>query len=183
MRKSTRGNQEMNLILFRHAKSQQDAEVEDDRARPLAVRGVEAARLVGALLRDRDLVPDLVLCSPAVRTRETWGLAAAQLPSPPPVREIEELYDFGDGSTVLAAIRSEGRASRRLLVVGHNPSLQNLALRLAGKGKDAIRSKMQAKFPTAALGVFRCRASSWGQLDETSCELTDFICPAELGAD
>ena len=134
------------------------------------------------MLADSRPVPDLVLCSTAVRTRETLALVAAQLPFPPDIRYHDELYDFGDGSAVLDVIRQEGGTAKCLRVVGHNPALEALATTLAGPGKDPLRTAMRSKFPTAAMAAFDCDLSRWADLDERSCEFVAFVRPADLMA-
>lgn len=179
MTKKEKSGPALQLGLFRHAKSSRDDSGTEDVARPLAPRGVEAARVMGRMMAERRLIPDLVLCSPAVRARETWALAAAQLPHLPALCETPELYDFGDGTVVLDAIRASGGDSPFLMVVGHNPAFQQLACRLA-TGENGHEARMAEKFPTAALALLDCPVSRWADLAEDSCTLTDFITPRDL---
>jgi phosphohistidine phosphatase len=127
-------------------------------------------------------LPARVLCSPALRAAETWRIVAAQLPRPVAADVIDALYDFGDGGGLLDVIRDRGGTTQRLMLVGHNPALENLAARLIGAGDPGLCAKLQAKFPTAALAVIVFPISDWAPLAEGSGELTHFIRPRDLKA-
>ena len=165
------------LLLLRHAKAVIGEGMEDF-DRPLAPRGEEAARLMGHYMAANDLAPDLVLCSPARRTSQTWEIAARELP-PTQVHLVEALYDFGDGEALLQVIRHQGFAARRLLLVTHNPATQHLALALAGSGNPVQRRQLLEKYPTAGLAVFSA-PGSWQELAEGQCRLDAFIRPRDL---
>src|SRR6478736_5181348 len=107
------------LLLLRHAKAVIGEGMEDF-DRPLAVRGEQAAQAIGRYMAEHDLVPDLVLCSPARRTSQTWEIAARELPETE-VHLVNALYDFGDGEALLNVIREQGGKAKRLLLVTHNP--------------------------------------------------------------
>lgn len=142
------------LLLLRHAKSSWDDPDLDDFDRPLAERGLKAARLIGRELAARDWLPDQVLVSPALRTRDTWRLVAAELPVHPRVAFAEALYDAA-AADILSQLRKADPSSGCLLVLGHNPGLEELAKRLAGSGSEAkARKRLEKKFPTAALARF-----------------------------
>ena len=99
----------LNLMLLRHAKSSWADTGQDDLDRPLNERGKHAAVAVGRYMASNGLVPQLVLCSPARRTRETWGLVAGELPATPEVLFAAEIYDFGDGKALMECLRQQGR--------------------------------------------------------------------------
>ena len=165
------------LLLLRHAKAVIGEGLEDF-DRPLATRGEQAAEAMGRHMAANDLVPDLVLCSPARRTSQTWEIASRQLP-PTAVHLVEALYDFGDGEALLEVIRARGAAARRLLLVTHNPATQHLALALAGSGNPVQRRQMMEKYPTAGLAIL-AHAGSWHDLAEGQCRLDGFIRPRDL---
>jgi phosphohistidine phosphatase len=167
------------LLLLRHAKAVLGGPGMDDIDRPLAERGQKAAALMGHWLAEHDLAPDLVLCSPARRTRETWEIAAHELPRTE-TRFIDELYDFGDGSGLLKAIRKHGGKVRRLLLVTHNPATQALALSLTGTGEKALLRQMAEKYPTAGLGVLSFAGDDWSSTREGTAHLDHFIRPRDL---
>jgi phosphohistidine phosphatase len=165
------------LQLLRHAKSDWDDATADDHDRVLAPRGERAATLVGVHL-SQDGAPELVLCSTARRAVETWERAAAQLPHPPPVELDGALY-LASPAQILARVRRVDDAVRRVLVVGHNPGLQALAVQLAG-GPGSPGAARVGKFATAALATFSIRRGGWGDLDARAATLADFVRPADL---
>jgi phosphohistidine phosphatase len=167
------------LLLLRHAKAVLGGPGMEDIDRPLAERGQKAAKVMGRWLADHDLAPDLVLCSPAVRTRETWEIAARELPKTE-TRFLDPLYDFGDGSALLKAARKHGGKVPRLLLVTHNPATQSLALSLAGSGEKALLRQMAEKYPTAGLAVFTFSGEDWSATAEGKGRLDAFIRPRDL---
>ena len=171
---------ERQLLLLRHAKAVTGEPGMADFDRPLAARGESAARLIGQHLTRCGLLPDLVLCSPARRTRETWDIAACELPQRPETRLIGELYDFGDGAALLAAIRQHGGTAARLMLVTHNPATQALALGLSATGDKSLRRQMAEKYPTAGLAVITFAAGYWVETSAATGRLDAFIRPREL---
>ncbi len=167
------------LLLLRHAKAVPGDHGMADIERPLAERGEKAAKRMGRWLADHDLAPDLVLCSPALRTRQTWEIASRELPATE-TRYLGELYDFGGGSALLKAIRRHGAKIQRLLLVTHNPATQNLALSLAGSGEKALINEMAEKYPTAGLAVFTLPGEGWSRTAEGHGRLDHFIRPRML---
>ena len=135
----------LDLLLLRHAKSSWAEANQPDIDRPLNARGRKAASLIGGALVSRNLLPGLVLCSPAQRTRETWAIAAHEFPSRPPLKIVDELYDFGDGSALLKAIITHGAAATPLLLIAHNPAIQHLALSLTSGDSSKLRRRMDEK--------------------------------------
>jgi phosphohistidine phosphatase len=161
------------LLLLRHAKSDWPDGV-PDRERPVAARGRREAPAVGRWLREQGRLPDLVLCSVAARAQQTWDLVAAQLPSAPAVKADGRVYDATAGD-LLSVIAETADAVRTLVVVGHNPGIEDLAGLLAGKGSDkAAAKRMAAKFPTAAVAVLEFDGS-WSALEPASARLADFF--------
>ncbi|MBN9216954.1 MAG: histidine phosphatase family protein [Mesorhizobium sp.] len=166
------------LLLLRHAKSSWDDPGLADFDRPLAERGVKAARLMGRELAARDWLPDLVLVSPALRTHDTWRLVAAELPVHPRVAFAETLYDASP-EDILSQIRKADLSSNCLAVVGHNPVLEELAKRLAEPASEAkARKRLEEKFPTAAVARFVLEGD-WSGL--SSARLTHCLRPKDLG--
>ncbi|TMJ40502.1 MAG: hypothetical protein E6G89_08205 [Alphaproteobacteria bacterium] len=97
----------LRLMLLRHAKSSWTDPGRDDHDRPLTPRGQKSAPLIGRFMRNQKLVPELVLCSPARRARETWKLASAELRSAPRLLLEDALYDFGNGGRILDMVRAK----------------------------------------------------------------------------
>jgi phosphohistidine phosphatase len=166
------------LLLLRHAKSSWDDPALDDFDRPLAERGLKSARLMGRELAARDWLPDLALVSPALRTSDTWRLVAAELPVHPRVAFAQALYD-ASAADILGRIGKADPSSNCLLVVGHNPGLEDLAKQLAAPTSEAkARKKLEEKFPTAALARFVFEGE-WPAL--SSARLTHCLRPKDLG--
>ncbi|MER5295820.1 histidine phosphatase family protein [Streptomyces pharetrae] len=153
------------LVLLRHAKSAWPPDGPDvpDHDRPLAPRGRRDAPAAGRALAAADCLPDLALCSTALRARQTWELAAAQWGTPPPARHDPRLYAAGVPG-LLAVVREVPPEVSTLLLVGHNPGLEDLVLDLAGDGLDDTLDRVRTKFPTSAIAVLAWRGADWGAL-------------------
>ncbi|MDX8448324.1 SixA phosphatase family protein [Mesorhizobium captivum] len=166
------------LLILRHGKSSWDDPKLEDFDRPLAPRGLKTAPLMGRELSRRGWLPKLALVSPALRTRDTWRLVAQELPKHVPAEFADELYEAAPAA-ILARVRQAKASS--LIVIGHNPGLQNFVLRLAGAGSDAdVFKKVEAKFPTAALARFAVK-DDWANLDFGGARLTHCVRPKDLG--
>jgi phosphohistidine phosphatase len=170
----------LRLILMRHAKSSWSDKALDDRERPLSARGRAAAPRMGEALAERDLVPDLILCSPAKRTRQTLDLVTEGMRAKPRTKVSEALYAFGDGSAYLRAINEQPKGRSLLMIIGHNPSLASLADRLAGNGEESALTAMRRKFPTAAVAYLTFPASRWRDVGWGSGKLEWFLTPKML---
>lgn len=161
------------LLLLRHAKSSWDDPALADHDRPLAPRGIRAAKLIGARLRSDETPVDLVLCSSARRARETVELVGVGGIS---VVEIEDgLYGASAGE-LLARLRGVADDIDVVMLVGHNPAMHDLAVALiADDGERAV-----GKFPTGALATLTF-AGPWPALAPGHAELVAFVKPRDLG--
>lgn len=170
----------LTLSLLRHAKSSWADPDVDDAGRPLAKRGIKAAPLIGGVMKREELRPDRVLCSPAVRARETLEFVLGEIGGrPPEIQLAEELYP-GSPTAMLERLRGLGKQHRHVLVVGHNPGLHALALDLIGKGDREQLARLATKFPTAALAVLRIPGDRWSGLRRGAARLDHFITPRSL---
>jgi len=165
------------LLLLRHAKSDWGQPGQDDFDRPLAPRGRRAAPLMGKYLRAQGLLPDLVLCSGAQRARETLELLLTALASTPQISYLKTLY-LASPSRLLTVLRRQSPETGRLLLIGHNPGLHQLALGLTGRQRGAAWQRLAEKYPTAALARFEVAA--WSQLGEAPAKLVEFVRPRDL---
>ncbi|MBZ9771477.1 SixA phosphatase family protein [Mesorhizobium sp. CO1-1-8] len=166
------------LLLLRHAKSSWDDPALDDFDRPLAERGLKAARLMGRELAARDWLPDLALVSAALRTRDTWRLVATELPTHPRIAFIEALYG-ASATGILGQVHQTDPSCGSLLVIAHNPGLEDLAKQLARSGSETTaRKTLDDKFPTSALARFVFEGD-WSGL--SSARLTHCLRPKDLG--
>lgn len=161
------------LVVLRHAKSAWPDGVADHE-RPLAPRGRRDAPVAGRMLADADCLPDLALCSTAARARATWELASAQWGTPPPVRHDPRLY-AADVHDLLAVVHEVPPEVGTLLLVGHNPGLEELVLELAGQGLDDALEKVRTKFPTSAIAVLAWYGTTWRALAPGTALLTDVM--------
>jgi phosphohistidine phosphatase len=166
------------LWLLRHAKSSWDEPDLPDRLRPLAGRGVRAARAMAGHLRATAVGPDLVLCSPARRAVQTWEGVAPGVP-PDTVVEIDEAIYHAEGDELLARLRDVQSGIGSVLVVGHNPGLQDLAVDLVGSGDPGLRERLLTKFPTGALATLEV-PGEWPDMKWGAASLVAFVVPREL---
>jgi phosphohistidine phosphatase len=164
------------LYLLRHAKSSWKNPGPADHDRPLAGRGRRAAKAVARHLREQGIEPELVLCSTARRARETLERIEPALGTGA-VRVERELYGAGAGA-LLEQLRGVPDAVGSVLVIGHNPGLQRLALELA-RPAPAVE-ELEAKYPTAGLAALAFEGPSWRDLDRGSAELVRFVRPRDL---
>jgi phosphohistidine phosphatase len=153
------------LVLIRHAKSAWPDDV-DDSDRPLADRGRRDAPAVGQWLRKRGLPIELVLCSPAVRARRTWELAAPEVPAEPVLKHDDRIY-AASARELLAVIREVPTAVMTVVVVGHNPGLEDLAQLLTGE---------PAELKTASIAILASSAP-WSEVGESWATVETFAKP------
>lgn len=169
------------VYLFRHAKSSwSDPGLADDE-RPLADRGERACEAIGRYMMLGDVHPDLVLCSSAVRTRQTLERVLPSLGEHVSLQFYRTLYLAGP-QAMLRRLQQSADEARSVMLIGHNPGMHSLALRLTGSGDAADRERLAMKFPTAALAILVYRGSSWAALADGSCELHSLVLPREVGA-
>jgi phosphohistidine phosphatase len=167
------------LTLLRHAKSSWDDNVPRDFDRPLNKRGRRAAMTVGRALKAEGFGFDAVIASPAVRVVETLrdvgdGYGHTLTPSHDP-----DLY-LASPATLLERVQQVDDRVERLLVVGHNPGLEQLTLLLAGSGEDGLIGAVAEKYPTAAVAVIRFEVEHWADVREGGGTLERFIRPRDL---
>ncbi|MDX3097797.1 histidine phosphatase family protein [Streptomyces sp. ME19-03-3] len=165
------------LIVLRHAKSAWPPDVLDH-DRPLGPRGRRDAPAVGRWLRAAGHTPDLVICSDSRRTRETWELAARALAATPPapVRLDERLY-AATARALLDVVREAPDEAATLLLVGHNPGVQDLVHRLTGEvAAETLLLRAADRFPTSALAVLSW-PGSWFALAPEQARLEDLAVP------
>jgi phosphohistidine phosphatase len=153
------------LILLRHAKTEPDAASGKDRDRRLDDRGHEDAATIGGWLAGHDLGPDIALISTATRAQQTWAILSAQLPADPPpqVENLQDLYGAGP-AVMLQIIREAPSDAKRLMLVGHNPGLHELALGLIGHQPQSAPATMPGNLPTSGILVIDFATDDWSQV-------------------
>jgi phosphohistidine phosphatase len=166
------------LYLLRHAKSSWDDPALPDRDRPLAPRGYRACELVAEHLRRHKITPALVLCSSSTRTRETLERVSAGFSRP-----VEALIEDGlyaaTAAELLARLRRVDSAVASVLLIGHQPAVQELAVSLVRA--EPQRRALNGKFPTGALATLTI-TSSWAALAPETATLNAFVKPRALKA-
>jgi phosphohistidine phosphatase len=167
------------LLLLRHTKSSWRDEALADIERPLAPRGRRAAPAIGVYLRDHALIPEFVLVSTAQRTRETWQLVNLMFAEAPTVRYDEKLY-LADAEDILKRIAKAPATAATVMVIGHNPGLQELAVALYDGGEAMDFNRLKAKFPTGGLAIYEFDIDRWSDIREKSGRLVGFTAPRDL---
>jgi len=142
------------LILMRHGKAERHAQSGGDFERALADSGRADAAVMGQVLARTGVAPDLVLVSSARRTRETAERVAPNFPAAR-VEHLRDLY-HADPEDIVQVIETHGESAATVMVVGHNPGLHELALRLAlqGQASPVHTNKLRSRFPTSTTVVF-----------------------------
>ena len=164
------------LTLLRHAKSGWDDPSLSDFARPLNARGREAARAMGRELRALGLAWDRVLASPAARVTETIdGLRESYGPIAPVYDETIYLASL---EALLDIVRATDDGCATLLVVGHNPGMERLALLLSRGGP--LHDEVALKYPTGALAEIAFAIDHWRDVGESGGTLARFLRPRDL---
>lgn len=167
------------LHLLRHAKSSWDDLRVRDHDRPLSDRGERAAAAMAAYMRQSGIAPDLVLCSSARRTVDTLARLRSGLPDPLTVETRRELYEVG-AANLLEVLRRVPDTTGVVMLVGHNPGLEDLATALAGPDSDpGARKALARKFSTGALATLAFDGA-WASLAAGGARLTRFITPKDL---
>lgn len=166
------------LTLLRHAKSGWDDAAVRDFDRPLNPRGRRAARAVGAEMRAQGLVFDLVLASPARRVVETLEEVAAGYGEIAP--EYDERIYLATATTLLDIVRHAPDTADRLLLVGHNPGFEELALRLSRRDEDPLRAQIEVKYPTGTVAEIELPVDRWTDVTERRGRIRRFIRPRDL---
>lgn len=162
------------LILTRHAKSAWDDPLTPDHDRPLNERGKAAAADLGQWLASRGHVPDLVLCSDALRTRRTWSGVAPALPGTPILDLKPALYHAGP-DVMLAVLRHA--TGDCVMMIGHNPGIAEFAQRLVTR---APLHEGFVRYPTGATLVADFPVDTWAETAFGTAVPVDFIVPREL---
>ncbi len=171
------------LMLLRHAKTEHDAPSGHDQDRRLDNRGRNDAAEIGGWIGRHPPFPDLVLVSHAIRAHQTWEIAWEAMKDLAPEPQVEltpELYG-ADPSELLHIVRTaSGADPQRLLLVGHNPGMHELALALAGSGDAAGRKALADNLPTSGLAVLDFAIDDWADVAFRRGRLVLFVSPKLL---
>ena len=168
------------IHLLRHARSSRDDPALIDFDRPLAARGRAACETMSAYLQVADVAPDRLLCSPALRTRQTLAGIRSVVGEETEAR-FDEVFYHGGPNELLAELRRVPDGVTSVMLIGHNPALQVLALHLGTRGDPEALARMAATFPTGALATLVVEPKRWRDLAPGTCELHSFVTPRDLG--
>ena len=159
------------LLIMRHAKSDWGVGLSSDQERPLASRGIKAAKRIGKFITKVEAAPDLILSSPAVRARTTAELANKAGKWGAPMEIVPSFYG-GEWTDVVDGIMAAGNSAGRILITGHEPTWSDLVSILTGGGHVAM--------PTAALACISIRGNGWSKLGPNCAELQWHVTPRML---
>jgi phosphohistidine phosphatase len=162
-------------MLLRHAKSDWADSSTPDADRPLSADGRRGCQLIARRLAEHELAPDLILCSSALRTRQTVEGLAQALPASVPVLVEDRLY-LAEAQALLERLQEVDDGVPSVLLVAHNPGIHTLAVALLPP-EDRLRIPT---FPTAALAVEDLTVSRWAELGQDSTRLVSFVTPRRL---
>lgn len=171
------------LYILRHAKAAPGEPGQDDHARALTLRGVADAEAVARYLNKNGAEPERVLVSTSARTVQTADLVLRELASPPRADYRDGLY-LAEAGKILAMIQGLPARTGTVMVIGHNPGLEELATLLA---REPVRRKererrdvLEEKFPTCALAVLDFDIERWRDIQPGEGALVDFVRPRDL---
>jgi len=169
----------LTLSLLRHAKAVREAGNEGDIARPLSARGRRNAEAMGAHIKAANVVPQLVLCSSAARTLETLNLVLPHLAGEPKVSMLDTLYLAGP-LVMLKRLHAVPAKLSHVMIIGHNPGLQALALDLIAQGPQERIAALGRKMPTSGLVVMDFALENWSEVVAGTGTLTIFATPDDI---
>ena len=171
------------LMLLRHAKTENDAPSGRDQDRRLDDRGRLDAAEIGGWIAGHPPFPDSVLVSTAVRSEQTWDIVSDAMSGAharPKVRLMSELYG-ADPAQLLQIIRmAEVADPARLMLIGHNPGMHELALMLAGSGEPSAKKALEDNLPTAGLAILDFATDDWSEVAFRRGKLVRFTSPKLL---
>lgn len=168
------------ILLLRHAKSGWGHPGLDDHDRPLNRRGERAAEAIADHIVRNAPRPDLILCSTAVRTRQTLAPLIHRLMSPAPPIALEKGLYLASEDTLLERLRALPEEVRTVLLIGHNEGIGELAETMATSGHLADLEALHEKYPTGALATLRVADGPWRDLASGMGELVSFVRPRDL---
>jgi len=168
------------LFLLRHALTLPASGGQDDSARALAPQGVEDAQALGRYMKTSGYSPDYILCSSALRTQQT--LQHLQKTLPLPKAHILPILYNGAAGDYFSEIKKLLETSEKILIIGHNPAIYELAARLVLSGKERFMHKLSEGYKPATLSVLSCPVRLWHDLNLGENTLSDCVDPTDYNA-
>ncbi len=168
------------LLLLRHTTSERNHPAREDHSRPLSPLGRDEAPLIGSFLAAEALTPDLVLCSTARRTRDSLSLINSRLTAAPPADFDETIYS-ASAAALFGLIRQTPPDARSVMILGHNPSIGEIAAHLTGPGSspDAVKSLL-LDYPPGGLAHLEFDVTRWSEIAVGQGRLRHFVTPRDL---
>lgn len=171
------------LGLFRHAKSDWQDPRARDFDRPLNARGRKGAAIMGRHVRDYGIDWERMIASPAIRCAETIELAAEAAGRPVAANWDRRIY-LASGVTLADLLREQDGDPASILMVGHNPGLEDLIFDLVpDDGTSPLRDVVEEKFPTASFAVLELDVGTWADLKDKCARLVHLMRPRDLDAE
>jgi len=167
------------LLLLRHAKSSWDAPAHSDFERPLNRRGERSAAVIGIMMKQEKIVPDLILCSSARRTLQTRDIIRPYFPRNCPVEETSRIYE-ASVKEIFSVLSEIPDNVQKPLLIGHNPGLAQLTLSLCGAAGGEDMRRVLEKFPTGALATIELPIDTWNDIAPGMGRLRHFVTPKDL---
>ena len=167
------------LYILRHAKTEVGTAGQEDHARRLVRRGVEAAQIMGAYMFNQHILPNKIMCSDATRTRETWAQIESVYIAPMNVEFSHKLY-LSSAHEMAGMLEKLPEQVASVLMVAHNPGVHQLCLKLAKEGDEDVLDVMFLKFPTCALAIIELDNTPWSGIGSARGTLINFITPKML---
>ena len=169
----------LTLYLLRHAKTRIATAGMQDFDRALTGRGIRDAARMGAWMREQSIRPELTLCSQARRARETLAGIVGALEGACRVEIEEGLYTF-DSAILQRRLGKIGKGTASVLLIGHNPALEDLADALAGDGDKQAIEQLHTKFPTCAFAELVFEAADWRDVQADAGHLVRVVLPGDV---
>lgn len=170
------------LYILRHAKAEHGSAQQDDHERGIIDVGVQAAKSVGLFMKEESIILDKVLCSNANRARMTWDMVCDVYHTDTATDYQERLY-LASMNELLGLIALTDEAVNNICIVGHNPGLHQLCLKLAKSGDAELLDTLSIKFPTCSFAEIELGATPWHDVQHMHGELKKFVTPSMLGGE
>ncbi len=169
------------IYILRHAKAgKANKSILDDHERPLTKKGVDACKLLAKYVNENEIFPDMVICSTSKRTKRTAELVLKSIADKVPVHMTSKLY-LASVTEIISLIRKQDDSIKKIMIVGHNPGLQELCLLLVKEGARDNIKKMKEHFPPGAMAIFEIDIKKWDEVKQRSSALKDLVLPKNLG--
>ena len=168
------------LYVLRHSKAgQTNKKILNDQERPLTQKGLDICPNVAEYLQNCDIQPELVICSTALRTKQTVEEVLEYLKSDATVEYTQKLY-LASSENIFTVIQNISPDVKSVMIAGHNPGLHQFVIELSGKGAKKKFREMRSNFPPASIASFNLNSSEWVDCEIQSGELMDFASSKEL---